>query len=87
MLFNDTHIDIKEYWTKAAILWQVVERVLYELKGKEKNNSLLLIRDSNILRNLEGTFSERRWEMRVDILTESKASRMSMNEATKILYY
>jgi len=36
-----------------------VERVLYESKGVEKTSSLLLNRDSSILRNLGGTLSER----------------------------
>jgi hypothetical protein len=50
-----------------------VERILYELKGKKKKRFLRLKRENNMLQNLAGACKERRCEIRVEILTESKA--------------
>lgn len=36
-----------------------------------------------MLQNLEGTFKDSKWEMRVWTLTESKAPRISIKVATK----
>jgi len=53
-----------------------VQWVVDDLKGEDKVSFLNLKRENKILQNLEGTFNERRWEIRVGILTESKAPRI-----------
>lgn len=60
-----------------------VERVVDDPKGEEKVSFLNLKRENKILQNLEGTFNDRRWEIRVGILTESKALRKSTNVETR----
>jgi len=86
MFFNNNHVDTKEFRTKAANLWQVSKRgtSVTWAKGEERPSSLLLNRDSSMLQNLGEIFIERRWETRVDILTESKASRVYSRAETNM---
>jgi len=60
-----------------------VERVLVAPKGDEKNRFLCLKREDKTLQNKVGTCKERRCEISVEMLTESKAPRMSTKVATK----
>lgn len=60
-----------------------VERVVDDPKGEEKVSFLNLNRENKILQNFEGTFNDRREEIQVGILTESKALRISTNVETR----
>jgi len=84
MFFDYAHINIEKYWTNITTMrksWECGTGIIRPKRGGENEVSFIEQRDYNVLQNCLGACRELMCEIRVRMLTESKAPRISTKVA------